>query len=588
MSWTLYRYILLDLIRLLVIATAVLVTLISAAAAIKPLSEGELGPTLVIRFIIYIMPTMLQFTLPFAAAFASTLVFVRMTSDNEILACSASGMSYRTILLPVIFLGLALLLTQFFLSNFVAPSFYKRAEQLIQDDITALVVSRVKERETVKVGKMMLYADRANEVEAPVNPQWEIQPSRRILLEGVAVGRIDESGTLRGESTAEFADVLLFRDAGDSWVTMRLENVMVFDETRGDLFFAVNYALPAVRLPNPLSDKPDFMSWRELRRLGRNPERFDRIQNLKNTLAAALASELVLRRIHRSLQGADPSADPSEDPSADRSARGAANDPNRDGTAAGDPQPKPSDGGVTLTLPSLAGARYTFRVPVVHRSAEGVFLEGSPQKPVSVQVRSDGRLTRSILATRGRIQLEVTEATPEPRVVVTLSEVRMRDLREGGQVGERETLELPLMRWPTPVLGELRERTADQLRHRAAQAPFRHVPEIARAAGQLQLNIQLLARRVLAQLHERAASAIGAMLTLLFGAVLAMKMRGSMPLVVYFWAFLLAILTVIVTRSGENVLITHSATWVGLAVTWAGAWILAGALLLTLVRLRRH
>ena len=41
------------------------------------------------------------YALPVAAAFASTLTFYRMAADNEITAAAVSGVSYRSILLPV-------------------------------------------------------------------------------------------------------------------------------------------------------------------------------------------------------------------------------------------------------------------------------------------------------------------------------------------------------------------------------------------------------------------------------------------------------------------------------------------------------
>mgnify|MGYP002626823928 CR=1 FL=1 len=90
MPFTLYRYMLWELLRLMAIATVVLIQVMSIAASIKPLSEGIFdGPTY-IRFVFYMMPSMLEFALPFAGAFAATLLYCRMTNDNEILACTAS------------------------------------------------------------------------------------------------------------------------------------------------------------------------------------------------------------------------------------------------------------------------------------------------------------------------------------------------------------------------------------------------------------------------------------------------------------------------------------------------------------------
>ena len=138
MPWTLYRYILKDLLKLLVISSLVLVLVISVAAAIKPLSGGLLGPGTMVKYVLYLAPTMLGFILPFSGAFASTLVFSRMANDNELLVCRAGGISYGMILLPVVFLGLVLTLTLFFLSNWVVPSFYRSAAFMLEKDIMSL------------------------------------------------------------------------------------------------------------------------------------------------------------------------------------------------------------------------------------------------------------------------------------------------------------------------------------------------------------------------------------------------------------------------------------------------------------------
>ena len=108
MPWTLYRHILKDLTKLLTMSLLVLVLVIAVAVAIRPLTKGQLSALTLIKFIGLSAPTILDIALPFASAFASTLVFHRMISDNEIIACRASGMSFRMIFAPVAFLGLLL------------------------------------------------------------------------------------------------------------------------------------------------------------------------------------------------------------------------------------------------------------------------------------------------------------------------------------------------------------------------------------------------------------------------------------------------------------------------------------------------
>src|SRR4051794_40448386 len=115
MPWTLYRYILRELLRVLALSGTVLVVLVGFAVAIKPLSDGMLGPWSLVKFVAFTIPTVVGFVLPFAAAFSGTMVFSRMAADNEIIACRASGMSYPTMMLPVFALGLVLTLSLFFL-----------------------------------------------------------------------------------------------------------------------------------------------------------------------------------------------------------------------------------------------------------------------------------------------------------------------------------------------------------------------------------------------------------------------------------------------------------------------------------------
>lgn len=168
MPWTIYRYILRELIKLMALSAVVMVTMISFAAAIKPMSEGLLGAGSMLKFVGYSSPTMLSFVLPFAGAFASTFIFIRMASDNEILACSASGMSYARILAPVAALGLCLTMGLFYLSNFVVPGFYRAAAETLESDLMTVLVNQLNQnRPFTEIDGYVLYADNATQMPAP-------------------------------------------------------------------------------------------------------------------------------------------------------------------------------------------------------------------------------------------------------------------------------------------------------------------------------------------------------------------------------------------------------------------------------------
>jgi lipopolysaccharide export LptBFGC system permease protein LptF len=105
-------------------------------------------------------------------------------------------------------------------------------------------------------------------------------------------------------------------------------------------------------------------------------------------------------------------------------------------------------------------------------------------------------------------------------------------------------------------------------------------PEVKKAANRLSYNIDKTRRGIEYQLHQRAALATCCLFTLMLGAVLSMKMRYAMPLVVYFWTFLLTIVALIVTHSGENVMTDRAYDMrVGLVVVWLGAALLGGVVM---------
>ena len=100
----------------------VLVMVIAFGAAIKPLAADDLiGAWQTTKYIMLATIPMLQFALPFAAAFAATIVLHRMTTDHEIQAASVSGISYRRILLPIAAMGVVLVAVMVLLTQSIVP-----------------------------------------------------------------------------------------------------------------------------------------------------------------------------------------------------------------------------------------------------------------------------------------------------------------------------------------------------------------------------------------------------------------------------------------------------------------------------------
>lgn len=555
MPWILYRYIVKELLKLMIASAVVLVLVISFAASIKPMTEGLLGPEAMIKFLMFTAPAMLTYVLPFAGAFASTLVFLRMTNDNEIVACSASGMSYGQILLPVVVLGVVLTMFLFGMSNFIIPRFHKAAAQTIERDLMSMLVTRLNTGQPFEMRDTVLYADGARTVPEEEVSWTRVKPDRVVELRGVVVGQTDRDDVIRGDATARRANVALYRDDGQSWVTILLNDVMFYHPERGQLIYLQRHEWPAVRMPNYFMNRPKYLSWPELRQLARKPERLDRIRKNKVNLAASIAAMNLaehLRTKHDAEGGR-------------------------------------TEGSLVLEG-GQPGSQYTLRAPVIEARGDALTLRATDERPIVVEFRSGTSSDRRYEARTANVGIEAGEEPNRPIVDIELIEARVHDLRSGGRFTEWERTTLPRLVPIEPMLDQPVDRyTVGQLLGMAAQPPYDASRQVARAANQLSIDILATSRRIKGQLHARAASSIACLLLLLMGTLISMLCRGSLPLVVFFWSFLLAIVSIVIMTSGQNMAKDIEIPMaLSLAVLWSGNLLLVVVLGVVYCRLAKH
>ncbi len=564
MPWTLYAYITKETLKLLAMAAAVLVVLISVAAAIKPLSEGLLDPPSLIKFVFYTSPTMLQFALPFAAAFASTLLFSRMVADNEITACSASGMSYALVLIPVATLGLVLMMGLYVLSNSIVPRFNQAAASMVESDVIRLMVADLRKGHARRMGNMVVYADDAAERLPTDDERVEslargsrYEPFRVIMLRRVAVSILGEADIIRREGTAQSANIFLYRHGLSTLASFYLEDPVYFDTITGDLGRGSDLTY-LHRLESPLSDQPQFLSGAALRDLAADPERFDRIFRLKSELAEALARQRMLQLIRDDLaQGPVLMRGPGEEIYEITHATVM-------GQGEADPQALP---------------------------ANEIRLQGKDDMPLTVlayrAVDGPRRLERRFEAATAHITARQESFDHEPQAMVELREVSVfAGSRTNAASTQHDRHTLAPLHWPTRLVDGLR-RSSTQNLLTIAQQPGR-TATVDQSAAKLQDAISRLLRQIIAQMHQRANAAITALLVLILGAVLSMTFRGKAALVVYFWSFMATLLVVILGLAGETACRNPNFPLaVGVGLMWLGNLLLTGLLAAAFVRLRR-
>ncbi len=571
MPWTLYRYILWDVFRLLLLSSVALLTVISFAAAVKPLSEGLLGPAAVLKFVAFTTPTMIQYTLPFATAFAVTLTFSRLVSDNEVTAMVAGGMSYTKILMPIGMLGGCLMVLLFVMSNWIVPTFNQQALGMIQKDVIKLTVTQLQKGETVTLGEWVLYADNAKSIddpaELPTLPGSDLQPDQAVSLQGASVAQIDpDTQEIIGHGTAEKAHLLVFRQDGRVWVQFNLENAEIKRENVQGSFDEVEQ-VPSIPIDRPFVDKPRAMSWAQLRELARYPDRYDRVHEAKRSLVERLAEEELLRSLEQGL--VDVAGRRVE--AAGSVNQVSVNGPN-DGNRAGEP--------VGLVLHgAVEGERYVITAPVAQREGSTLKLPAVPNMPIRIDhFEGDKRLRRYEARDGAVIKAEFTAVDAEPRAVFELNNVLVLDgsLRPPGT--ERQKLRLTRLYWRQSLVGSRMQMTSQRLLAEL-DARGEPLPAIKTGMHRLRVNVDVLLSQIVGEFHLRASLAFGCLLATLLGAVLSIHLRGNIPLVTFFWTFLCVLGSLVLAYAGKRLVSDPDAAWaVGLIILWGGNVVLAGGM----------
>jgi lipopolysaccharide export system permease protein len=554
MLLTLTRYILRDLFKLIGMASAVLVLLLAVGAAIKPISEGLLGPWQMIKVISYLVPGVLPYALPFAASFAATLVFFRLAADNEITACAASGISYRALIMPVVTVGLAMMLVMFILSNWVVPTFWARVERLLEQDITRLVIEQVKRRETISFRppgssrEFLIYADRAEARDMAEQPDG---PYRRIILQGVAVGMVDAgTGRLLADFTGELAVADFYRHRDRHYIALALTNATLKDPKSGVLTAFRRQGLRPIEIPSPIQQNPKLLSLTRLRQIAREPDLHAEVRHDKLQLAETLAQQQAIRQAVRALTN--------------------------------------PTGSRRLELAGPNGRLYRIESPRVVPDDDSIDLAASETDPVLVRVWRGEAFDQRFEARFAELRVDINEMTGQPRLNLTMEQVTVIDPdlpTPSSQVGS-------IYRPGLQLGGEVEQAAlglgAIELLEKAEDDP---PPAVQRAAQQLARRINDLRRDIGIQLNVRAAMSIASLLVMLLGAVMAMTLRHSSPLVIFFFCFLPTVLAIIMINGAQNFVKANPfgmPLQVNLLSIWVGDLMLGGLVLGVYHRLNRN
>lgn len=116
----LHRYVVTELLRIFLLSLAALTLLLVAVGVVGEASRHGLGSGQILQILPYVLPATMPYTIPATLLFSVSLVYGRMSGDNEITALKSAGISVWSIIWPSLGVGVLLsAVTMCFIDRFI-------------------------------------------------------------------------------------------------------------------------------------------------------------------------------------------------------------------------------------------------------------------------------------------------------------------------------------------------------------------------------------------------------------------------------------------------------------------------------------
>ncbi len=531
MPWRLYRYMLLDMLRQFALTAAVLVVVIAFGAAIKPLSNDSLiSPIDAAIFVGYAMIPMLQFALPFAAAFAVTLTFHRLSQDNEIIAMAVAGQSYTRILAPFAALGISLTILLGVLTQWVIPSFIGKMAESLVADMPRMLTRSIEQHSPFVQGDLVIWAEK-------VFPGGK--DGDRIVLHQAAVARVNQQNRPTMYLTSTAASIDIEKNNNESSLHIRSRNTVQWTDdgggagsTRGALESELTHA---IGINSETNRRPSTMTRRELLDAEEDPVLYPPIREA----AEHLRNQLTLQEYWKSLS-------------------------------------KHFNTKKEMKFTSIINDQ---QLVVTSKSFKKGIFRGS----INVDLlRRNGEKSLLIPKT-ARL-----ESIQDPSGSVSSLTLLMDDVRVGvGEIGENIRTELQVQSLQidadiaTPAIGT----NIPELLSRASDVEKGSVLKSANRS--LELQIEKLHEQVISRINQRWAMSASALLIVLLGSITAIRLRDKTALATFSRVFFPTVVAVILIFAGGQI-VRDGRMGFGFSVMWSGNIGMMILILLSWKKLRLH
>lgn len=229
--------------------------------------KRSLSAAVVGKLLTFILPNIIVLTLPMSLLFGILIAVGRLSSDSEIVAMRALGISTRTIYRPVFLFSFLMALLNFYLINSVMPE-SNRQFVALQAELTTSAAENVVKPRVFHTGyaNLMIYVDdvdsatgqwkgvfvadsRTDETKDPSTPQ-EMSANLTAPQDQDDLAALSQQGVGQRVIVAKSGNLALIGPAKDIWMNLSGAETHVWDPRRTDRYDLTRNATQRIRLPS--------------------------------------------------------------------------------------------------------------------------------------------------------------------------------------------------------------------------------------------------------------------------------------------------------------------------------------------------
>ena len=113
---------------------------------------------LISQLFVLIIPNILSLTIPMAILFGALLSYGRFSEDNEITVMKATGITYKTLSMPIVIFVVFISLGLVYFNHYLSPSTYKYFRTLYKKILTEAPLAKFNAKTITEVGHYKIYA----------------------------------------------------------------------------------------------------------------------------------------------------------------------------------------------------------------------------------------------------------------------------------------------------------------------------------------------------------------------------------------------------------------------------------------------